>query len=71
VCGTRHQASAPKSCYHNNYDPKSHHNAKIYIMWKKGQNIHFFYDLNVMPSGHFFVILYVFSAMPQTGKAMF
>ncbi len=40
-------------------------------MWGNGQNIHFFYDLNVMPSDHFFVILYVFSAMPQTGKTLF
>ena len=40
-------------------------------MWRNGQNIHFFYDLNVMPNDHFFVILYVFSAMPQTGKTLF
>ena len=45
---------------------KFSYSAKIEIMLKNTQNIHFFYDLKVMLGGHFFVILYVFSAMPST-----
>lgn len=33
-------------------------------MLKNTLIIHFFYDLNIMLNGHFFVILCAFSAMP-------